>query len=472
MQPDSMLTLDFISLASLLAAINMLYVAAFTWLEGRSLLTARLFTALALAGAWWGLCLGLAFTPWGIEWPQMLQMSQLTSGLYGPLILLYTLSYVGILRQWSWKWALWILPGLAGTLSFVLVLLMKPAAYDHVARDFIHGSGAFDRAAIAADLPIYDELQWLHSIQLLVLTLASVVIFVRRAGKMNKTSDQLETRMHAMIFGVLLVGIVLTQLLPSLGYTAWIARLAPILPLPFILVLWKFMRRRIDTAESLTRERSVLESYLPSTAADVLMASGATGGQKAEAAVLFSDLRGFTAMSESLDPAELIAWIDEFFGRMSHAILREQGMVDKLIGDAVLAIFGVPQPLDNPCESALRAALAMQQALRQLNVDRPSKSGVVVRQGIGIHFGELVAGTVGSQARRTYTVFGDTVNTASRIESLCKEYGVELLISGEVYDRLSAAHQSWFVPLGDKTMRGRQSQTRLYGVTNTDNLVI
>lgn len=467
-----MLTLDFISLASLLASINMVYVAAFTWLEGRSLLTARLFTALALAGAWWGICLGLAFTPWGIEWPEMLQMSQLTSGLYGPLILLYTLSYVGILKQWSWKWALWLLPGLAGTLSFILVLVVQPAAYDHVARDFIHGAGAFDRAAISVDLPIYDELQYVHSVQLLVLTLASVVVFMRRAGRMTKASDQLETRMHAMIFGVLLVGIILTQLLPSLGFTAWIARLAPILPLPFILVLWRFMRRRIDTAESLTRERSVLESYLPSSAADVLMASGAAGGQKAEAAVLFSDLRGFTAMSESLDPAELIAWIDEFFGRMSQAILDEQGMVDKLIGDAVLAIFGVPQPLDNPCERALRAALGMQVALRQLNIDRPGRHGLVVKQGIGIHFGELVAGTVGSQARRTYTVFGDTVNTASRIESLCKEYGVELLISGEVYERLAPHHQSWFTFLGDKTMRGRNAATRLYGVVHTDNLVM
>ena len=184
--------------------------------------------------------------------------------------------------------------------------------------------------------------------------------------------------------------------------------------------------------------------------------------RKVEAAVLFSDLRGFTSRSEIVEPEELVAWIDEFFSRSTRVILDELGMVDKLIGDAVLAVFGVPDWLDAPCERAVRAAQRMLGVIDDLNRERPLPGGPM-KMGVGIHFGSLIAGTVGSSARRTYTVFGDTVNAASRVEGLTKDLGCAILITDPVRERLPAALVGEFPFVDERVLRGRTHATRLYG---------
>lgn len=458
------ITLDPISLVSIVCAINLLYVAVLSWLEGASLLTARLFAAMALTGAWWAMCLGLAFSEWGLAWPALLQLSQLLSGFFGPLVLLYTASQTGVMKRWSWRWALLLTPGGAGALSILLVLTLQPPLYDEVARQFIQGDSSFDIGRVGDAHPWYRPLQTIHAVQLFANTFAAIVLALLMAQRQRVRRDRFESRLNAVIYATMLIGIVLTNVLPGAGYSAWTARLAPLLPLPFLLTLWHFLRRRIDTAEALTKQREVLLTYLPSPSIDKLLGeSGAGQGKKVEAAVLFSDLRGFTEISERVSPESLVTWIDDFFSRTTRVILDELGMVDKLIGDAVLAVFGVPDWLDDPCIRAVNAAERMRAVLDDLNRERPLGPGIVMRMGIGIHFGPLVAGTVGSSARRTYTVFGDTVNAASRIEGLTKSMGQEILISQPVYERLNADRQSEFSDLGEHVLRGRSSGLRLYG---------
>jgi adenylate cyclase len=154
-------------------------------------------------------------------------------------------------------------------------------------------------------------------------------------------------------------------------------------------------------------------------------------GEKRTIIVLFSDIRGYTAMSEKLLPEEIFELLNEYLGRMGAAINREGGFIDKYIGDAIMALF---EPDDY--DAVLRAALAMRSALRELNRER-SKAGLVqIDTGIGIHAGEVIMGTIGFFSKIESTVIGDTVNLASRLEGLTKQYDCSILVSESVVSQL------------------------------------
>ena len=153
------------------------------------------------------------------------------------------------------------------------------------------------------------------------------------------------------------------------------------------------------------------------------------GGRRQPVAVLFSDLRGFTAYSERVPPEQLIAELNGYLDVMVGAIRREGGVVDKFIGDAIMVVFGVPKSGPKDAQRAIRAAAAMQAALVQHNEVRAGKGRPPFKQGIGVHYGTVVAGHVGTTQRVQFTVVGDVVNVASRLESATKTAEVPVLIS-------------------------------------------
>jgi adenylate cyclase len=161
------------------------------------------------------------------------------------------------------------------------------------------------------------------------------------------------------------------------------------------------------------------------------------------ATVLFSDIRNFTAMAESLGAHHTVKLLNEFFTLMVDCIQREGGMLDKFIGDAVMAEFGIPLPRDDDEDRAVRAAIAMHRELRQYNDERFTS---FARQPIGIRIGVntdfVVSGNIGSPRRMDYTVIGDGVNLASRIESACKEYGTGLMLSESTFAKLKDRYQT------------------------------
>lgn len=157
------------------------------------------------------------------------------------------------------------------------------------------------------------------------------------------------------------------------------------------------------------------------------------GGNRQKATVFFSDIRSFTSLSEELEAEQVVEMLNEYMTAMVSEITAHHGVVDKYVGDAIMAVWGVPMAKPGDAWNAVRASLAMRVRLEKFNQERISQKKKPICIGMGLHTGELIAGNIGSTEKMEYTVIGDTVNTASRIESLTKEFGTDLLISDDVY---------------------------------------
>jgi adenylate cyclase len=202
----------------------------------------------------------------------------------------------------------------------------------------------------------------------------------------------------------------------------------------------------------------------PDVANRVLETNPSLGGELCQAVILFSDLRGFTTFSEHLPPETVVTHLNSYFSQMDSCIQRHGGWINKYLGDGLLAIFGAPVSLENPYESAVKAALDMQEALLDFN----KRQNVECRMGVGIHAGEIVIGNIGSQARMEYTCIGDTVNTSARIEELTGRYHIPILMSSQVQSRIDPVDLPT-TPIDRVYLRGKSDELRIYGlVDNTE----
>ena len=188
----------------------------------------------------------------------------------------------------------------------------------------------------------------------------------------------------------------------------------------------------IEDISNEKRVRSTLSRYMDPDLADRLLASGPEellGGTESIATVLFSDVRGFTTLSEKLGPHGTVAMLNEYFELMVERISEQGGMLDKFIGDAIMAVFGLPIAGEDDEDRALRASIAMISSLRDWNADRERRDELPVDMGIGLNTDAVVAGNIGSPRRMDYTLIGDGVNLASRLEGACKQYSARILFS-------------------------------------------
>lgn len=186
------------------------------------------------------------------------------------------------------------------------------------------------------------------------------------------------------------------------------------------------------------------------------------GGTLQTATVLFADIRGFTAMSERMQPNEVVDLLNDYLENMVQAITAHEGIPDKFIGDGILAVWGVPMACERHEEKAVRAALEMLRQVDELNARRGATGAEPLRIGIGIHAGELIAGNIGSKKKMEFTVIGDTVNTCSRIESANKELKSALAISQAVWQALSPDLQALFSRAPAQKLRGKDAAVELY----------
>ncbi|HET7022100.1 MAG TPA: adenylate/guanylate cyclase domain-containing protein [Xanthobacteraceae bacterium] len=190
---------------------------------------------------------------------------------------------------------------------------------------------------------------------------------------------------------------------------------------------------------------------------DRLLAAGSTTSSDArQVAVMFVDIRGFTAAARTRAPQEVVDRLDAAFAVLVEIVDRNGGIVNKFLGDGFLALFGAPFDDPDAARRAVTAAREMLAAIEQHNV----RSDWPLRIGIGLHFGNVVAGNVGSPRRKEYTVIGDTVNLASRIEGLNKQFGSQLLISDAV--RQAIGQDVDATPLGDVAIRGYEQPVRVW----------
>ncbi|MBF0352902.1 MAG: GAF domain-containing protein [SAR324 cluster bacterium] len=183
--------------------------------------------------------------------------------------------------------------------------------------------------------------------------------------------------------------------------------------------------------------------------------------------ILFSDIRAFTEMSETMSAQELMNFLNAYLQRMSEPIHQYGGFVDKFIGDAIMALFDFPDKTDaEEAECAVKAAIAMQETLKIYNQHRQQSGYPPVASGIGIHCGPVVIGTVGSRDRMDSTVIGDNVNLASRLEGLTKFYGVDILISSDVLELISDRNFMQYRELDYVRVKGRKNPVSIFEVYN------
>lgn len=187
-------------------------------------------------------------------------------------------------------------------------------------------------------------------------------------------------------------------------------------------------------------------------------------GKEMEITVLFADIRDFTKISETLSGPEVVRLLNEVHEKLVACIFETGGTLDKYIGDAVMAYFGAPVNEPRHADLAIECAIKMRKAIGALNQERKARGESELSIGIGVHSGVAVVGDVGAKFRREYTVIGDTVNTASRIESLTKKHRVDILATESVFNRLTTDHGLHF--LSEDIPRGKNTSVRIYAVAS------
>jgi adenylate cyclase len=174
--------------------------------------------------------------------------------------------------------------------------------------------------------------------------------------------------------------------------------------------------------------------------------------RKNNVTVMFCDIRSFTSICEMMSPEEVVEMLNGYLETMVHVIQAHGGVIDKFGGDSILAVWGVPSEQENHAMNAAVCAIAMRKELRLFNRHRESVNKIPISIGVALHSGPVIAGAIGAESRLDYTVIGDTVNTAARLESLTKEFGADTLIS----------HSTWEL-IKDKAMASRVKEVKVKG---------
>ncbi len=237
-----------------------------------------------------------------------------------------------------------------------------------------------------------------------------------------------------------------------------------------VMMSWLPRRQNALLREAALREarRNRLARYFSPGVAELIEDRDDPGeGESCEISVLFCDIRGFTSLSENLSAREVVRLLNEFHGHMVDEIFRYGGTLDKYLGDGLLAWFNAPVPQPDHAVRAVRCALAMVERLEVLNREREADGREPLRIGIGLHAGDAVVGNVGAAHRREFTAIGDTVNVASRLQSLTRDRATDILVSEAIQRRVLGCeteeiHDLEFAPAGSAEVRGRVEPVELF----------
>lgn len=222
--------------------------------------------------------------------------------------------------------------------------------------------------------------------------------------------------------------------------------------------------------ERLLQDRDRLAKYFSKDVVDLVLnnpESLGQGGQRMTATVLFADIRNFTQLSTVMQPEQVVELLNRYFSTMVDIIFKNGGTLDKFLGDGLMALFGVPYSIEKPEERAVRTALEMLEALQVMNRELEAKGMLRLDIGVGINAGPVVAGNIGSSQRHEYTVIGDTVNLAARLEALNKETRTQILVSASVYDSIRNTFRTR--QLGPLRIRGKPEPLEVYAVMPPDS---
>jgi adenylate cyclase len=218
----------------------------------------------------------------------------------------------------------------------------------------------------------------------------------------------------------------------------------------------------MDDISDEKRLKNTMYRYMTQELAEKLLQSGNAklGGDRKEVSILFSDIRGYTNLVEKMEPEDVVSMLNEYFAPMGDAIFRHQGMVDKYMGDAIMAVFGSPIPLEDHGWKSVQTALEMRFALIEFNAHRLAVNARLIPMGMGIHSGEAISGNVGHSRRMEFTVIGDDVNLASRLEGTTKMYGCDIVLSESTYQHCH--DRVWVRELDIVRVKGKKQPVKIY----------
>jgi adenylate cyclase len=215
-------------------------------------------------------------------------------------------------------------------------------------------------------------------------------------------------------------------------------------------------------------KRRLSRFFSPDVVRAILATHGddALAGRRRRITVLFSDIRGFTTLSERLEPEQVVALLRDYLTAATAIVFRHGGSVDKYIGDAIMALYGAPFDQPDHAARAVRTALDLQRCVEALSAQWVAHGGQSLRNGVGIHTGDAVVGAIGSRQRLEFTAIGDTVNVASRLEGLTKDFGAPVIISQTTYQEVADLFRAR--PLGSVRVKGREVAVDIYAVDGNE----
>ncbi len=290
-----------------------------------------------------------------------------------------------------------------------------------------------------------------------------VALMLTLGGLLVALLPRLGVRLSAFVTLALAAAYLLLAIVAFRTQLIWINVVYPALLIALLYVSSTLVH--YFTAEREKRQiKNAFQHYVPVAVVDQIMHNIdnlGLGGEKRELTVLFSDIRGFTGIAEGLSPEALVQLLNDYLTQMTDKVFRHDGLLDKYIGDAIMAVYGAPIPHPQHARLACRTAVDMMQALRRMQADWKQRGLPGMDIGIGINTGPMVVGNMGSRTRFDYTVIGDAVNLGARIEALNKQYGTHILISEFTYhqvkDEFPHARE-----IDVTTVRGRNEPVRLY----------
>lgn len=358
-----------------------------------------------------------------------------------PLLALFTACYGGVYALIRKGW--W---GPAGRWFNIFTDSMLPTAIFIL--DFVHLGAGF--AMSAAGPPLYP-----------IVTLLAVL---RLDWRLCLFSGLLIAGQHLAVVLLLLRPSVAPELHASMGlehYTTIGKTIAYLSAGIFGMLASRALEQLFLRVTANTFERNRVRSLFGMHVSEAVMTAILSGetreeGERRAVTVCFTDIRDFTSLSEARRPEEVVALLNRYFARMCDVVARHGGVVNKFMGDGMLVIFGAPNALENDAQNAYDAALEMMAVAKQM---RESGEFPGLRIGIGLHRGDVVAATLGGKQRQEYTVIGDVVNSASRIQSLTRELQRPLLLSEQVRACLPGVD---FESLGPRAVKGKQVTLALF----------